>query len=32
MPIAVIRLALTRQKLTPDMDVDWKFYGELPSK
>jgi uncharacterized protein (DUF885 family) len=32
MPIALIRLALTRQKLTPDMDVDWKFYGELPSK
>jgi hypothetical protein len=32
MPIALIRLALTRQKLTPDMNVDWKFYGDLPSK
>lgn len=32
MPIALIRLALTRQKLSPDMDVDWKFYGDLPSK
>ena len=32
MPIALIRLALTKQKLTPDMDVDWKFYGDLPSK
>jgi uncharacterized protein (DUF885 family) len=32
MPIALIRLALTKQKLTPDMNVDWKFYGDLPSK
>jgi uncharacterized protein (DUF885 family) len=32
MPIALIRLALTKQKLTRDMDIDWKFYGELPSK
>jgi uncharacterized protein (DUF885 family) len=32
MPIALIRLALTRQKLAPDMNVDWKFYGDLPSK
>lgn len=32
MPIALIRLALTKQKLTRDMDVDWKFYGDLPSK
>ena len=31
MPIALIRLALTRQKLTRDMSLDWKFYGELPS-
>ena len=29
MPIALIRLALTRQKLTPDMSVDWKFYGDV---
>ncbi len=32
MPIALIRLALTKQKLTRDMDVDWKFYGDLPPK
>ena len=32
MPIALIRLAVTRQKLTRDMDVIWKFYGELPEK
>jgi len=32
MPIALIRLALTKQKLTRDMNVDWKFYGELPSQ
>jgi len=32
MPIALIRLALTRQKLTRDMTVDWKFYGELPDR
>ena len=30
MPIALIRLGLTRQKLTRDMNVDWKFYGDLP--
>lgn len=32
MPIALIRLALTKQKLTREMAVDWKFYGDLPSK
>jgi len=32
MPIALIRLGLTRQKLTRDMPIDWKFYGELPSQ
>jgi uncharacterized protein (DUF885 family) len=31
MPIALVRLALTRQKLTRDMPIDWKFYGELPA-
>jgi hypothetical protein len=31
MPIALIRLGLTKQKLTRDMAVDWKFYGELPT-
>jgi hypothetical protein len=32
MPIALIRLALTKQKLSRDMPVDWKFYGELPAQ
>jgi hypothetical protein len=32
MPIALIRLAVTRDKLTRDMDINWKFYGELPEK
>ena len=30
--IALIRLAVTRDKLTRDMDINWKFYGELPEK
>lgn len=30
--MAFIRLAVTRQKLTPDMDVAWTFYGDLPWK
>ena len=29
MPIALVRLALTRQKLTRDMAIDWKFYGDI---
>ena len=30
MPIALLRLAVnTRLKLTRDMDIDWKFYGDL---
>ena len=29
MPIALVRLALTKQKLTRDMEIDWKFYGDL---
>ncbi len=32
MPIALVRLALTKQKLTRDMSIDWKFYGELPAQ
>jgi uncharacterized protein (DUF885 family) len=32
MPIALIRLAVTKMKLTRDMDINWKFYGELPAK
>jgi Bacterial protein of unknown function (DUF885) len=29
MPIALVRLALTKQKLSRDMPIEWKFYGEL---
>jgi hypothetical protein len=29
MPITLLRLAVTNQKLTRDMNIDWKFYGEL---
>jgi hypothetical protein len=32
MPVALLRLRMTRQKLTRDMDINWKFYGELPEK
>jgi hypothetical protein len=32
MPIALVRLALTKEKLTRDMNVDWKFDGDRPSK
>jgi hypothetical protein len=32
MPIELIRLSLMRQRLTRDMSIDWKFYGELPDK
>jgi uncharacterized protein (DUF885 family) len=32
MPMALLRLRMTRQALTRDMDVNWKFYGELPDK
>jgi hypothetical protein len=32
MPIALIRLAVSREKLTPDMDISWQFYGELPDR
>ncbi|HEY2433191.1 MAG TPA: DUF885 family protein [Vicinamibacterales bacterium] len=32
MPMALLRLRMTRQKLTRDMDVNWRFYGELPEK
>jgi Bacterial protein of unknown function (DUF885) len=28
MPIALLRLALTKQKLSRDMVMDWEFYGE----
>jgi uncharacterized protein (DUF885 family) len=29
MPIAFLRLAVTKQKLTRDTPVPWKFYGEV---
>jgi len=29
MPIALLRLALTRQRLTRDMSIDWQFYGRV---
>jgi uncharacterized protein (DUF885 family) len=32
LPIAVHRLGLTKERLTRDMSLDWKFYGDLPSK
>jgi hypothetical protein len=32
MPLALIRLGVTKQKLTRDMDINWKFYGELADK
>jgi uncharacterized protein (DUF885 family) len=32
MPIALLRLAITRQPLTRDMPVDWAFYGDLPTR
>jgi uncharacterized protein (DUF885 family) len=32
MPMALIRLGVTKQKLTKEMDINWKFYGELPEK
>jgi len=32
MPMALLRLRMTKQKLTRDMDVNWKFYGDLPGK
>jgi hypothetical protein len=31
MPIAFLRLAVTKQKLTRDTQVPWKFYGEVPT-
>jgi hypothetical protein len=32
MPIALIRLAVTKVKLTRDMDINYKFAGDLPSQ
>jgi hypothetical protein len=32
MPIALLRLAVGRQKLSPDTSIDWKFAGEMPAR
>jgi uncharacterized protein (DUF885 family) len=32
MPIALLRLTFSRQKLTRDMSVDWRFYGQAPGR
>jgi len=32
MQIALIRLSLTKQKLSRDMDIDWKFYRDLENR
>ena len=32
MPIALLRFVLGRQKLTRDMPIDWRFYGERTEK
>jgi hypothetical protein len=32
MPIALLRLRMTKERLTRDMDVNWRFYGELPDQ
>jgi Bacterial protein of unknown function (DUF885) len=32
MPISLLRLVFSRQKLTRDMAIDWKFYGEAPKQ
>jgi uncharacterized protein (DUF885 family) len=32
MPIALIRLGVTKMKLTRDMDINYRFAGDLPSQ
>jgi hypothetical protein len=32
MPIALVRLALGRQTLSPDMSLEWKCFGPDPAK
>jgi len=32
MPVAFLRLAVSKQPLTRDMVVDWKFYGDLSAR
>lgn len=32
MPITLLKLALSKEPLTRDMNIDWKFYGDLPDK
>jgi hypothetical protein len=31
MQISLVRLSLTKQKLSRNMDIDWRFYGDLPA-
>jgi uncharacterized protein (DUF885 family) len=31
-PIGLLRLTLMKQPLARDMEIDWKFYGELPER
>ena len=31
MPITLLRLALSKQRLTRDMSIDWKFDGDQPA-
>jgi uncharacterized protein (DUF885 family) len=32
MPVSLVRLALSKDKLSANMPFDWKFYGDLPGK
>ncbi len=32
MPISLLKLALGKERLTRDMSIDWKFYGDLPDR
>jgi hypothetical protein len=32
LPFATKSVAVTREKPTRDMDISWKFYGDLPDK
>jgi uncharacterized protein (DUF885 family) len=32
MPITLLRLSLTPEKLTRDTPINWKFYGDLPNE
>jgi len=32
MPFPLVRLALSNQKLSPDMSLKWEFYGKIDLK